>query len=169
MRAVWWQLMKSATILFYGVRIDLYNSAGINCAHINRNKPVPEPEKVIRQQINGLFPRFLCDRSFLSDNTKINQSFQIFRYQRIFLAHLCVVRWFYSHRVRSFLHGTVRTFLHDRVRSFLHRPVITFLHPLRRVLSQEESAVHPLLYTVSSTQERRPLCWQKQKCRKYKI
>ena len=56
-------------ILFYGVRIDLYNSAGINCAHINRNKPVPEPEKVIRQQIDGLFSRFLCDRSFLSDST----------------------------------------------------------------------------------------------------
>ena len=44
------------------------------------------------------------------------------------------------------------------VRSSLHHPVIIFLHSLRRVLSQEESAVYPLLYTVSSTQERRPLC-----------
>ena len=86
-----------------------------------------------------------------------------------FASGLCVVRWFYSHRVRSFLHVAVRSFLHELVRSSLHRPVRTFLHPLRRVLSQEESAVHPILYTVSSTQERRPLCWQKQKCRKYRI
>ena len=59
---------------------------------------------------------------------------------------------------RTFLHHAVTTFLHEMVRSSLHCPVITFLHPLWRVLSQEESAVHPILYTVSSTQERRSLC-----------
>ena len=46
----------------------------------------------------------------------------------------------------NFSHA-VTTFLHEMIRSSLHRPVITFLHPLRRVLLQDELAVHLILYS----------------------
>ena len=68
--------------------IGLYDSARVNCTHINRHKPVPEPKEIICQQINCLLTRLFCYWRFLFDNTKANQCFQILRYNRILLTNL---------------------------------------------------------------------------------
>ena len=75
----------------YSVWIGLCNSARVNGTHIDWHKPIPETEEVISQQIDGFLTRFFCNRCFFLRNAKVDQRFQVLRYDRVFLADLILI------------------------------------------------------------------------------
>ena len=136
-----------SSILFHHIWIDLCNSTRVNGTHIDRHKPILESEEVISQQIDGFLARFFSNRSFFLNNTKVNQCFQILRYDRILLTdfHLDTI-----HSKSAFSNRFDDSIINGRLPEFLFQQISRLLIQIAGTV--KEIIQQSLIHTISHIQ-----------------
>ena len=69
--------------------VGLCDPPRINGTCIDRHKTVPKTKKIVRQKIDRFFARFLGDRRFFFDDSKVYQRFEVLRHHRVFFTNFC--------------------------------------------------------------------------------